>query len=110
MGSHSNSFWSTVWWAVVHFNHNETVRIAWGSGLLFNAVWYVGGKIPIFKNGVGFGIITALETYLFYFSAVASHAATRGRCVAVMFYGKKYLFSHRVKSYWLPVIWPERCR
>ncbi|WP_412180993.1 RHS repeat-associated core domain-containing protein [Streptomyces goshikiensis] len=107
-GSRSYSFWSPAWWGIIHFNKSETVYLAWGSGIMFNAVWYAGGKFPI-AGALARRLLIAVEMYLFYFSGVAGYAAARGRCVGVMFYGRKYWASYALQSAYLPIIWTERC-
>lgn len=109
LGGHSYNWWLPYWYATVHFNKQETQWIAWGSALAFNAVWYVGGKIPIFNSGYAKAALTVVEIYLFYISTVASYAAVRGRCLAVEFYGRKHMFSYGFRSIYLPIAWPERC-
>ncbi|MET7304320.1 hypothetical protein [Embleya sp. NPDC005575] len=108
-GSSSFNFFSPVWWFTVHPNRNETSWPAWASGTIFNALWYAGGKWKWVARILG-RVLTILEIYLFYISATAAYASSRGNCVAIQVSGAKWPWSNGIRFVVPPYLWSERCR
>ncbi|MET8522728.1 RHS repeat-associated core domain-containing protein [Nocardioides sp. NPDC004968] len=105
--SYSFNFWSPVWWVNLKLNRSETANLAWGTGITFGALSWVGGKIKM--SGWVWAAWTIVEGYFFYLSSVASYAALRGKCVVINFAGRKYIASRSIKKFYAPSIWVVRC-
>ncbi|WP_179381904.1 RHS repeat-associated core domain-containing protein [Streptomyces sp. SA15] len=107
VGSHSDSWWSPVWWVTLHLNKSETATVAWWSGSIFTVLWWAREWV---KNIYVRAVWIAVEAYSMYVFLVAGYAVYKGKCIAVEFYGRKHMFSYRIKWAGPPVAWVERCR